>query len=63
MNIEVQVVKYFDSKTIIEQKLWARNSASLGAYKDKQNIPHKFDILVDHKGKFDLIIVVIEVVI
>lgn len=32
---EIQLVKYFDLKTITEEQLWASNSTRFGAYKDK----------------------------
>lgn len=62
LNIEVQLVKYFDSKTIIELKLWARNRARFGTYKCKQNTACKFDILINQNGKYDLIIIAIVVI-
>ena len=39
-----------------------RNSARFGAYKDKQNAGHKFDIHINKKGKYNLIIVAMDVV-
>lgn len=35
LNIQVQLVKYFDSKKITEHKLCVRNSVRFGRYKDK----------------------------